>query len=208
MRSARACDHVRMARPKNQTARRAELIEAATKALLEHGATNARLRDIAEAAGVTPASVLYYYPDIQELFTAVFERGGATYCRLREEQIAAARGAQEQLAACIHSGVPWPGHAEQTSRLLYELFPVALRNEAAAEQQRSFIARQAALYQHVLERGLQTGEFHLAAPAADLARSFVALEDGYCLDVLVGAATAAEVEQRLLTHARITTQAR
>ena len=103
--------------------------------------------------------------------------------------------------------MPWPGHAEQTSRLLYELFPVALRHEAAAEQQRSFIARQTALYERVLEDGRRTGEFRLAAPATELARSFVALEDGYCLDVLVGAATAAEVEQRLLAYARITTQA-
>ncbi|MER5453032.1 TetR family transcriptional regulator [Streptomyces sp. NPDC002764] len=67
-----------MARPKNQAERRAQLIDATARTVVELGATATKLRDVARVAGVTPASVLYYYPDIQELFAAVFERSAAT----------------------------------------------------------------------------------------------------------------------------------
>lgn len=192
-----------MPRPRNQTARRAQLIAAAAQAVLEHGAAQARLRDIAAQAGLTPASVLYYYPDVHELFTAVLAQGTATYGERREQDIARFTTARDRLRACIRSGVPRPGETEETSRLLYELAPVVLRNKAAAEDNKRFIDRQTELYRQVLEDGARSGEFELAAPADVLARSFVALEDGYGMHVLVGDLTADEVERRLLLHARL-----
>jgi len=193
-------------RQKNQAERRSHLMDAAMKAVLERGLNGTRLRDIAEEASVTPASVLYYYPDIQELFTAVFEHGVATYGRLREERIADAAGAVHQLRACIRSGIPWPGEAEQTSRLIFELFPLAMRDKSAAREQRDFIVLQTELYRRVLESGAADGTFDLQAPAAAVARSFVALEDGYALDLLAGACTAEDIEERLLRHAWLTTR--
>lgn len=194
-----------MPRPKNQAERRAHLINAATRAVIKRGSTGTKLRDIAEAAELTPASVLYYYPDVQDLYAAVLERGITTYCEHREQEIAAVQGPVEQLRACIRSGVPWPGEAEQNTRLLFELFPVVLRNEAAAEQDRVFVARQAELYRDVLQRGADGGDFALAGAAPALARSFVALEDGYAIELMIGAATAEEIEARLLAHARLVT---
>lgn len=194
-----------MARPKNQALRRAQLLEAATRAVLDHGSTGTRLRDIAEQAGVTPASVLYYYPDMRELFTAVHERGLTTYCEHREQQTAQHEDVTGRLRACIRCGVPRPGETEQTSRLLYELQSVALRDETAAAQQRTFVERQTSLYEAILEEGERSRQFRLVAPAAVLARSFVALEDGYGMDILTGAATADDVERRLLLHASTVT---
>ncbi|MFJ9831103.1 TetR/AcrR family transcriptional regulator [Streptomyces sp. NPDC101169] len=194
-----------MARPRNQAERRAQLIEATARTVVELGATATKLRDVARAAGVTPASVLYYYADIQELFAAVFERSAATYFVTREEAIAAADGPVSRLRACIRSGVPWPGEGEESTRLLFELFPVALRNEGAADRQRTFAHQQAELYRQVLELGRVKGEFTLAGDAWALGRSFVALEDGYAMDLLVGDATAQDIEDRLLDHARVVT---
>ncbi|TQC39141.1 TetR/AcrR family transcriptional regulator [Rhodococcus sp. WS4] len=195
-----------MPRPRNQTARRAQLVEAAAQTVLERGATNARLRDIAEQAGLTPASVSYYYPDLTELLALVFERGAETYIRHRRQALESCDSAWAKLAACIRSGVPFPGEAETTSRLLYELLPVAFRNAPAAEQQAHFVADQTDLYRQVLDEGDRLGEFRLVAPADFLARSFVALEDGYGMDVLAGSATAEDVENRLLLHAQLATQ--
>jgi AcrR family transcriptional regulator len=194
-----------MARPRNQAERRAQLIEATARTVVDLGATATKLRDVAKAAGVTPASVLYYYADIQELFAAVFERSAATYFVSREKAIAEAEGPVARLRACIHTGVPWPGEGEESTRLLFELFPVALRSQGAADRQRVFTAQQSDLYRHVLELGRQTGEFTLTGDAHALGRSFVALEDGYAMDLLVGSATAQDIEDRLLDHARIVT---
>lgn len=202
------CDDANMARPRNQASRRAQLLEAATRAVLDHGSTGTRLRDIAEQAGVTPASVLYYYPDMRELFTAVHERGITTYCEHRERQTGQFEDVTERLRACIRCGVPRAGETERTSRLLYELQSVALRDDTAAAQQRMFIERQTALYQVILEEGERSGHFRLVAPSDVLARGFVALEDGYGMDILTGAATPDDVEQWLLLHANIVTGSR
>lgn len=190
-----------MARPKNQGPRRQQLIEAATEAVVRHGVSEARLADIAGEAGLTPASVLYYYPDVRELFTAVFEHGHQAYCARREAHVAEAEGAVAKLAACIRSGVPRPGPSEHASRVLYELMPVVLRHEQAATQYRGFIERQVALYRDVLDAGLAERVFVLGEPVEALAQSFVALEDGYGVQVLIGGMTAEAAEQALFAHA-------
>jgi AcrR family transcriptional regulator len=195
-----------MARPKNQSKRRDQLVEATSNAVLLHGAAAMRLTDIAAEAGLAPSSVLYYYPDVRELYTAVFTQGAIQYCELRETSVADELTPEERLFACIRSGVPRPGAAADTSRLLYELAPIVLRNEAAAAGYETLIARQTALYESVLDACAASGRFTLLMPAALLARSFVALEDGYGIDVLTGAITPDEEEGFLLRYARIMVQ--
>ena len=58
-------------RPRNQAERRRQLANAGRHVLLERGAVGLRVKDIAERAGITPSSVLYYYPRIDELMMAV-----------------------------------------------------------------------------------------------------------------------------------------
>jgi AcrR family transcriptional regulator len=196
-----------MARRRDQSARRRQLVDAAARAVLERGAANARLRDIADLAGLTPASVLYYYPDINELLAAVFEKGTETYSVQRRAAVERADGHWERLSACIRSGVPFPGEPETTSRVLYELVPLTFRNQVVAARQQEFFAEQADLYCEVLEGGAADGTFRLVADAPFLARALVALEDGYGIEVLAGSATAEDVQDRLLAHARLLTGA-
>ncbi|WP_435747668.1 TetR/AcrR family transcriptional regulator [Nocardioides sp. SYSU DS0663] len=192
-----------MARRRDQTARRSQLVEAAAQAVLAHGSTNARLRDIAAEAGLTPASVLYYYPDMGDLLAAVFEQGTRTYILRRQAALEAATGAWERLDACLRTGVPFPGEPMTTSRLLYELVPITFRNELAAAEQATFFAQQVGLYEQVLDEGEADGTFRLQAPAPFLARGLVALEDGYGIEVVAGSAAAEDVLERLRTHARL-----
>lgn len=192
---------VTMARPRNQRERRDQLVAAAGRVLLDRGSSAARLSDIANEAGVTPAAVLYYYRDVDELFSEVFHQGVTEYCDRREARIQAESGPENQLRACIHSGVPWPGESETASRILVELIPVYLRNEAAARQQMAFVERQTNLYQGILDRGTQADAFTLSAPAAFLARSFVALEDGLVMDVLLGDLTPDDEYEFLISYA-------
>jgi AcrR family transcriptional regulator len=168
---------------------------------LDRGSSAARLSDIATEAGVTPAAVLYYYRDVDELFSEVFHQGVSEYCDRREARIQAESHPEAQLRACIHSGVPWPGESEAASRILVELIPVYLRNEAAARQQMAFVERQTNLYKVILERGAQEDAFNLTAPAEFLARSFVALEDGLVMDVLLGDLRPEDEYEFLITYA-------
>ena len=197
-----------MARPRDQAARRAELISAASRAVVQRGSANARLRDVADQAGLTPASVLYYYADLTELLTVVFEQGTQTYIDRRRAAVEAAGASWDKLAACVRSGVPFPGEAWEASLLLYELVPLTFRSTSASQRQTVFFAEQAELYREVLAAGEAAGAFRLTAGAAFLARSFVALEDGYGIEVLAGTTSAEEIEERLLLHARLATGVR
>ncbi|MDT7594176.1 MAG: hypothetical protein QOH45_3707, partial [Pseudonocardiales bacterium] len=50
-----------MARPKRQHERRAQLVEIARQLVVERGVVALRLTDVARRAGLSPASVLYYF---------------------------------------------------------------------------------------------------------------------------------------------------
>ena len=142
----------------------------------------------------------YYYADVEELLTEVFGQGTRHSCDGREEQVARAGGVRDRLRACIASGVPYPGEPAGASQVLYELMPVVVRGAALYGE---FLDRQAALYEGVLADGARSGELRLTGDAADLARGFVALEDGFGILVLTGAETPESVEGRLLEHARV-----
>ena len=58
-------------RRKDQGRRRAQLAAAARAVLLERGAVGLRVKDVAARAGLSPSSVLYYYPDIDDLLLEV-----------------------------------------------------------------------------------------------------------------------------------------
>lgn len=176
-----------MARRKEQTERRRQLVAAATSAVLQRGSNGLRLADIAAEAGLTSASVLYYYPDVRELYTEVLAAVTKEYCEGREARVAAETSPVRQLAACLGSGVSWPGPPAEASRIGYELYPIILRIPAAVEAHAEMIERQAALYARILEDGEREGVFMLKLPAGELGRALVALEDGLGIQVLNGA---------------------
>jgi len=196
----------RVAHTRNQAQRRSQLVDAAARAVLRQGATEAKLRDVAEEAALTPASILYYFRDKHELLTEVYTHGTTAYVQHRRERVQSAATAWEKLEACIASGVPMRGTEEMTaSQLLCELLPLTFRDRKAASAHAEFNAAQIALYRDILERGAASGNFTLTMPAPVLARILLALEDGYVSEVLSGNLEPAEVREHILSLARAST---
>ncbi|MGW5126510.1 TetR/AcrR family transcriptional regulator [Streptomyces sp. NPDC004069] len=195
-------------RPRNQTARRQALVSAAGRAIAERGLEGLRIKDIADAAGVSQGSVLYYYPELDDLVLEV-HRGaveGYLASRQRAYDEAPAEDPAARLRALLHSGLPTmtddPVHG-----LLYELHRRAGRSPGHAELMTSLFAREVALYTTALEVGAATGVFPLAAPAHDLAHGLVALEDGYGLHIVShnAALHLDRARELILAHARAVT---
>src|ERR1700684_683250 len=95
-----------MARPRNQTARRAQLMESAIGAIRDHGVAGLRIRDVADAAGVSPGTVHYYFDDLDRL---LFEIHNQACDRFFSERIAAAGKSDDarlKLATMISTGLP------------------------------------------------------------------------------------------------------
>ena len=195
-------------RPRNQTARREALVDAAGRAIAERGLEGLRIKDIADAAGVSQGSVLYYYPALDDLVLEVHRGAVETFLSARQRAYdeAPAGDPVRRLRALIDSGLPRsPDDPEHG--LLYELHRRAGRSAGHAELMTSLYAREVALYARALEVGAATGAFTLAASAQDLAHGLVALEDGFGLHIISHNAAVREEEagRLVLAHARAVT---
>lgn len=193
-------------RRKDQASRRRQLAGAGRQVLLDRGAVGLRVKDVAEAAGLAPSSVLYYYPRIEQLLLEVSRDAIDRYAEHRSRRVRQLDDPAQQLRLAIHLGVP-TGPDDDESRLLYELDALTGTSPAFAVMTTSFFDRQALLYQYVLEGGRARGSFELAQPAESVARGLVALEDGLGLQVVIQhpGIDSAEAERILLRYASMAT---
>ena len=193
-----------MPRPRNQAQRRTELIAATKSVLASKGLNEVRLRDVAEAAGMTPSAVLYYYDGLDDLFFAVYERGVDRYCREREEAVAALGDPAEKLATAIHLGMPRSAD-DADIRFLWEFVAIAFRDTACAALMYGYFEREVHMYASILEDGVRAGAFRLTGDSRTLARNIVGLEDAHSVFVLTGHREPAEVERLVLDFAATAT---
>ncbi|MCU1642546.1 MAG: Transcriptional regulator, TetR family [Nocardia sp.] len=193
-----------MAARKDKDHRRAEFGQAAQRALLNRGLEGLRLRDVAEAAGVTSAAILYHYGDLDELMADTYRHAIDRFCSSREERAERFPDARERLRSCIESGVA-DGPDDLLPRLLFEYSPRSLRDPQAAALEATLVERQVAVYYGVLVLGREQGHFTCAESLRILARNFVALEDGYQMDILTRRRPRVEVIDALRSYAETVT---
>ena len=190
-----------MARPSRAHERRADLVAAARRAVLDRGMLDLRLRDVAAQAEMSSGSVLYYYPTLTELLREVQREAVDRFCAAREEVVRDEPDPRRRLTAMVRSGLP-SGPRDELCILLYELGTVARRDPSYAAEHIRLYERQVGVYARILEAGAATGAFTLSRDAGTIARNLVALEDGYGLHIVMAVPTV-EVEraERLLLAA-------
>lgn len=195
-------------RPRRQDERRRQLVEAARRVLLERGAVGLRVKDVAERTGLVPSTVLYYYPEIEDLLLEVGSAAMSRYAERRAEAVRSVEGPVARLRLAIHLGVP-SGPDDEESRVLYEIDALTGTSHAFDVLSASFFDRQVSLYEGILEAGKSAGEFELTASAPHLARGLVAMEDGLGLQVVIGHPSigSTEAEWILLEYAGAATGA-
>ncbi|MEU5865134.1 MULTISPECIES: TetR/AcrR family transcriptional regulator [unclassified Nonomuraea] len=196
-----------MARPSRAREKRAELVTAARRAVLERGILDLRLRDVAEVAGMSAGSVLYYFPSMADLLQEVQREAVDRFCAAREAAAAREPDPRRRLVITIGSGLP-AGPDDELCVLLYELGAHARRDPAYAAQHIRLYERQVGLYAAILEAGSATGVFTLTRDARTIARNLVALEDGLGLHLLdaVRPFDTETARDLLLSYATDTTQ--
>ena len=167
-----------MARKKDQERRRNDLIAATRRRIVDQGLAPVRIRHIAAEAGLSPGLVSYYFPDLDELFRAVYRDAIDRFSTQRREMVDHMDDPRERLLALIRSGLP-AGPDDETCVLLYEFHPQVLRNATVTAQRALLYERQVGLYVSVLETGSAQGIFTLQGSAVSIASNLVALEDAY-----------------------------
>jgi AcrR family transcriptional regulator len=192
-----------MATRKSRAERRRDLIEAARRAMIQHGTDGVHLHQVAEQAGLTSGAVLYHYPELDDLLLEAHHAGMERFYELRLKKIAHLSDPVEKLVATVRSGVP-DGPDDADVLLLNELGGAAGRSRVYATLLTTLYDRQVSMYQLILETGAAQGAFTLAGDSLTIARNLVALEDAYGYRIvarhpLIGPAEAAEL---ILCYAR------
>lgn len=186
-------------RRKNQGERRAQLAAAAREVLLQRGAVGLRVKDIAERAGMSPSTVLYYYPEIDDLLLEVARAATDRFADNRARAVRELGDPIEQLRLAIRLGIP-TGPDDEESRLLYELDALTGVSAAFAALSTAYFDRQVALYESVLAAGAAKGSMQPTLPLDAIARGLVALEDGLGLQVVLAHPSIDSTEaERVLT---------
>jgi AcrR family transcriptional regulator len=191
-----------MPRRKDQAARRGQLQQATRRAIAARGVHGLRLKDVADEAGLSPQSVLYYYPD----FDALVEEAIRHTLERFAERRAVAEDADppRALVAMIAAGLP-SGADDEDLRVLYSAAAYFRDNPALGALIRSLTARQVEIYRRLLELGEARGHFRLADSSEAIARNLVALEDAYGLYIIGGAPIAEQAFRQIFSFASLAT---
>jgi AcrR family transcriptional regulator len=192
-------------RSKRGAERRADLVEAARLAMVEHG-TGVRLNQVARKAGLTSGAILYHYPDLQDLLLDANRAGMERFHDARMRAIEGIDDPARRLVVTVASGLPVDS-GDPDVRLLCELGGAAARSTVYAALLTALYDRQVAMYQVVLEAGAARGAFRLADPSLVIGRNLVALEDAYGYRMMAGhpTITRAVATELILDYARLAT---
>ena len=192
-----------MATRKSRTERRADLIEAARRAMLRHGTGGVLLNQVAEQAGLTSGAVLYHYPDLNDLLLEANQAGMERFYAARMRRLDGLTDPVAKLVVTIRSGLPTDAD-DADVRLLCELGGSAGRSRVYAALLTALFDRQVSMYQTILETGAARGAFTLATDAVTIGRNLVALEDAYGYRIIARhpAIHPAEAAELILSYAR------
>lgn len=174
---------VSMARPKDQTARRKDLVNAASRAIVEVGLAGLRVRDVAEQAETSAGLVTYYFQDLGELTFEVHADAVRRFYLARKRAVDAMGDPRRQLFELARLGVP-VSRDDLTCRVLYEFHLHATRSSTHAVLMTSLWEQEVSLYELVLQRGIERRVFQLRTRVREVAETAVALEDAVGLHVV------------------------
>ena len=197
-----------MPRVKNQDARREALRTAMRRAIAERGPGGVRVADVAREAGMSPQSVLYYYPDIEELIEESIANVHGRYAEQRQSVANELERSEDQLRAVIEAGFP-SSEDDEHLLVLFQSIGAVRASHTLQVSVRIMVQREMDLYQRILEVGAARGEFELADDARTIASNLVALEDTYCAYIVEksGIVDHDQALERVLSYARLATGA-
>ena len=142
---------------------RERLLEAAVAAFAEQGFHGTTTRDIASAAGMSPAAVYVHHKSKEELLHLISRTGHERTLDLVRTAIASASDPASQLAAVVRTFAVHHARAHTSARIVnYEL--AALSDDALREikQLRRAINDE---IRALVERGVQAGAFDTPNPS-------------------------------------------
>ena len=177
-----------MAKARAKIDRRQEILAAAAQVITDRGLAETRIQDIAEACGVSPGLILYYFESKDRLLVeALTFANDQFYLRLSRE-IRKTESARTQLDRLIELSVPGllPEYGFLDEWALWvEIWVRALRDPEMAKEHEVLNRRWRRSIADIVRHGRSTGEFPEGMDADELGTQIGALIDGLAIQVLM-----------------------
>jgi AcrR family transcriptional regulator len=172
-------------RPKVEHLRKPQIISAAAEVLYERGLFDTRIGDIAERAGTSGPTILYYFESKDRLLEeAVDQTDRDFYERLTEGQ-ARQQGAADKLVHLIEETSLGPAGLSDWT-LWMEMWVRARRDPGVRDTYFRLDRRQRKLIADIVREGQQEGQFDPDADPDEFALALSGLMDGLGVQVTLG----------------------
>ncbi|WP_324278199.1 TetR/AcrR family transcriptional regulator [Blastococcus brunescens] len=156
-------DHILGPWPSRKNARgestRAKLLDAALQAFAARGFHGTSTRDLAEAAGMSAASVYVHYPTKEELLYQLSLSGHRDVQMVLEQAAARSEVPEEQLRAIAHDYTAWHARCHTMAQVVqYEMAALSPQHvEQIAQIRREMQHR----VRDIIAAGAEAGRFHV-----------------------------------------------
>jgi AcrR family transcriptional regulator len=168
-----------MSRPRLDHVRRPELLAAAAAVIRRRGLENARVVDVAEAAGTSAPSVLYYFASKAELLKEALTSAEERFYEDLAVELDEIESARDRLLRIVRYGA---GEGDYDAALWMELWARALRDPELAATRAELDGRWRRTIAGVVRYGQQRAEFGPADPE-EFAVLLASLLDGLAVQI-------------------------
>ena len=186
-------------RPRLDHVRRPAILAAAAEVIRERGLEHARVADVAERAGTSAPSVLYYFASKAELLNEALTSAEERYYEDLERELAGIESARDRLVKIVGGGA---GEGDYDAALWMELWAKALRDPELAATRADLDGRWREAIAAVVRYGQERGEFGPAEPDG-FAAVLASLLDGLAVQIALrdGEVTPQRAEELTLAFA-------
>ena len=172
-------------RPKIEHLRKPQIIAAAAEVLYERGLFDTRIGDVAERAGTSSPTILYYFESKDRLLEeAVDQTDRDFYARVTEGQARQESAADKLVHLVTETSLGPAGLTDWT--LWMEMWVRARRDENVRSTYFRLDRRQRDLITAIVREGQASGEFDVDADPDDFALALSGLMDGLGVQVTLG----------------------
>jgi AcrR family transcriptional regulator len=172
-------------RPKVEHLRKPQIIAAAADVLYERGLFDTRIGDIAERAGTSSPTILYYFESKDRLLEEAVDLTDRDFYARMTEGLAQRQGAVEKLVHLIEKTSLGPGGLSDWT-LWMEMWVRARRDPAVRETYFRLDRRQRKLIADIVREGQASGDFDRDTDPDDFALVLSGLMDGLGVQVTLG----------------------
>jgi AcrR family transcriptional regulator len=169
-------------RPRLDHVRRPAILAAAAEVIRERGLENTRVADVAERAGTSAPSVLYWFASKSELLTVALTAAEENFYQALHASLAELDTARERIVRLIESA---SGSGDYDATLWIDLWARALRDEELARIREQLDERWRETIAQIVRDGQESGEFG-PTDADELALLLGAVLDGLSVQIALG----------------------